>query len=93
MDPPLSFAISHDGTLVYQAAPADVDALPRLLTASASGVRRAEFSLESPSYSPRLSPDGTEVARLAPNGSDVELWVHDPSRASRARPPGPGRAT
>jgi hypothetical protein len=81
------YAVSENGTLVYLAGPltatiGDSD----LGLIDGDGVVQPLKLPVGPYASPRVSPDGRQVAFVRDDGTNADVWIHDLSGISLLRP-------
>ena len=75
------FSLSRDGTLVYLSGNGQRAAYP-ISWLDASGKISPLVAQEGAYGSPRISPDGTQLAYTAPASNGLDLWVYDLARAT-----------
>ena len=78
------FAVARDGTLIYVPAASAAEGGWAMVWVDRKGQEAAAVTLERPSDTPRLSPDGTRVAFRTP-APNCDVWVHDLTRGTTMR--------
>jgi serine/threonine-protein kinase len=75
------FSISNNGTLAYLSGNSQVTSYP-ISYLDASGKITPLIAKPDAYGSPRVSPDGKQLAYIAPGNSGLNLWVYDLARAT-----------
>lgn len=78
------FAVSRDGTLAYVPAAPPGESVWRMVWVDRKGEASVVTNFDRPADTPRLSPDGSQVAFRTP-ATNCDVWVHDLARGTTTR--------
>ncbi|HKE28904.1 MAG TPA: protein kinase [Bryobacteraceae bacterium] len=87
------FDFSRNGTLVYLAGNASIEAKRKLVWIDAGGKTQPFFAAPDRFFSPALSPDGKRLAASIGDPGASDLWVYDLEREIPTKLPSAGPVT
>ncbi len=85
------FGISDAGTLIYAAGGLVPPSKDSLVWVDRKGNEQPVTDLQSPFFSPRLSPDGQRIAYIS-YGREWQVWVYDLGSGTNSQLTGEGKA-